>query len=52
MIDATLHFDEARAKEISLAAGFGSYQGFITRVDLCGPQSVRQSLGIQLRHSN
>jgi outer membrane protein assembly complex protein YaeT len=32
VIDATLHFDEARAKELSLAAGFGSYQGFITRV--------------------
>jgi outer membrane protein assembly factor BamA len=30
-IDATLHFEEARAKEISLAAGAGSYQGFITR---------------------
>jgi outer membrane protein insertion porin family len=32
VIDATLHFDEARAKEVSLAAGFGSYQGLITRV--------------------
>ncbi len=31
-IDATLHFTEARAKEITLAAGFGSYQGFISRV--------------------
>jgi outer membrane protein assembly complex protein YaeT len=30
-IDATLHFEESRAKEISLAAGFGSYQGFIMR---------------------
>lgn len=32
LIDATLYFDEARAREVSLAAGFGSYQGFITRV--------------------
>ncbi len=31
-IDATLHFEEAKAKQISLGAGFGSYQGFITRV--------------------
>lgn len=30
-IDATLHFEEARAKEVSLAAGFGSYQGLIMR---------------------
>lgn len=32
LVDATLHFDEARAREVSLAAGAGSYQGFITRV--------------------
>ncbi|MDP3850086.1 MAG: BamA/TamA family outer membrane protein [Luteolibacter sp.] len=31
LVDATLHFDEARAREVSLGAGFGSYQGFITR---------------------
>jgi outer membrane protein assembly factor BamA len=30
-VDATLHFDETRARDVSLAAGFGSYQGFITR---------------------
>lgn len=30
-IDATLHFEESRAKEISLAAGAGSYQGLILR---------------------
>lgn len=30
-IDATLHFEESRAKEISLAAGAGSYQGLIMR---------------------
>ena len=32
LVDATLHFEEGRAREVSLAAGFGSYQGFITRV--------------------
>jgi outer membrane protein assembly factor BamA len=32
LVDATLHFEEGEAREISLAAGLGSYQGFITRV--------------------
>jgi outer membrane protein assembly factor BamA len=31
MIDVILHFKEARAREITLGAGAGSYQGFITR---------------------
>lgn len=31
LIDATLHFDEARAREVSFAVGAGSYQGFIFR---------------------
>ncbi|RPJ34814.1 MAG: hypothetical protein EHM17_05125 [Verrucomicrobiaceae bacterium] len=31
MVDATLHLDETRAREVSLAAGFGSYQGLTTR---------------------
>ena len=31
LVDANLHFDEARAREVSFAAGFGSYQGFIFR---------------------
>lgn len=31
VIDATLHFDEARAREVTLGAGVGSYQGFIIR---------------------
>jgi len=30
-IHATLHIEEARAKEVSLSAGFGSYEGLITR---------------------
>jgi outer membrane protein insertion porin family len=32
LVDATLHFEEGEAREFSLGAGFGSYQGFITRV--------------------
>lgn len=32
MVDATLHFEETRARELGLAMGFGSYEGFITRV--------------------
>ncbi len=31
LIDATLHFEEANAREITLAAGAGSYQGPIAR---------------------
>lgn len=31
LVDATLHFEEAKAREMSFAAGFGSYQGFIGR---------------------
>jgi outer membrane protein insertion porin family len=31
-IDATLHFQEGRAREVTLAVGAGSYQGFISRV--------------------
>jgi len=44
-IDATLHFDEARAKEVSLAAGFGSYQGFITRASYADRNLFGQLLG-------
>jgi outer membrane protein insertion porin family len=32
MIDATLHLTEAKAKEVTLSAGFGTYQGAITRL--------------------
>jgi outer membrane protein assembly complex protein YaeT len=31
IVDVTLHFEEARARELTLGAGAGSYQGFITR---------------------
>ncbi len=33
VIDTTLHFEEARAREIALSAGAGSYQGMITRAN-------------------
>ena len=31
MVDATLHFNEAKAREVSIALGFGSYEGVIGR---------------------
>lgn len=31
VVDATLHFDEARAREVGVALGYGSYQGPIVR---------------------
>jgi outer membrane protein insertion porin family len=33
LVDATLHFDEGRAREVGIAAGIGSYQGFLTRFE-------------------
>ncbi len=44
-IDATLHFEEARAKEISLGAGVGSYQGFITRAGYTDRNLFGQLMG-------
>jgi outer membrane protein insertion porin family len=44
-INATLHFTEARAKMITLAAGFGSYQGLITRVTYADRNLLGQLLG-------
>lgn len=32
LVDATLHFDETRAREVSVAMGYGSYEEFIARV--------------------
>ena len=32
MVDATLHFEETRAREVGIAAGYGSYEEFIARV--------------------
>ncbi len=46
-IHATLHLEEARAREVSLAAGFGSYEGFITRASY----SDRNLLGMLLGFS-
>lgn len=31
LVDATLHFSEAKAREVSVALGFGSYEGVIGR---------------------
>ncbi len=44
-VDATLHFTEAKAKEITLAAGFGSYQGLITRVTYADRNMLGELLG-------
>lgn len=44
-IHATLHFEEARAKEVSLAAGFGSYEGFITRASFADRNLFGSLLG-------
>ncbi|MEO5714982.1 MAG: BamA/TamA family outer membrane protein [Luteolibacter sp.] len=44
-IDATLHFTETRAKEITLAAGVGSYQGLITRVTYADRNLFGELLG-------
>ncbi len=44
-IDATLHFTEARAKEVTLAAGVGSYQGLITRVTYADRNLLGELLG-------
>ena len=44
-IDATLHFDEAKAREITVAAGFDSYQGFILRTAYADRNLMGQLLG-------
>lgn len=44
-VDATLHFTEAKAKEITLAGGFGSYQGLITRVTYTDRNMLGELLG-------
>ena len=52
VIDATLHFEEAPAKEVSFAAGVDSYQGFILRATYAdrnlGGQMRGFSTGIEL----
>jgi outer membrane protein insertion porin family len=32
LVDATLHFEETRAREVSVAVGYGSYDEFLARV--------------------
>lgn len=44
-IDATLHLEEARAKEISLAAGFDSYQGALLRTTYTDRNLMGELLG-------
>jgi len=45
VIDATLNFKEAKARELSLSAGFGSYQGFITRATYADRNMFGKLLG-------
>jgi outer membrane protein assembly complex protein YaeT len=45
-IDATLHLEEARARQISLAAGVDSYQGFILRTSYADRNLNGQVLGL------
>jgi outer membrane protein assembly factor BamA len=44
-VDATLHFEEAGARSVSLAAGFGSYQGFVTRASYADRNLAGNLLG-------
>ena len=46
LVDATLHFSEAKAREVTLAAGLGSYQGFITRVGYIDRNLFGKLLGL------
>ncbi len=47
-IDATLHLEEARAKEISLAAGFDSYQGPLFRTTYTDRNLFGDLLGLNV----
>ncbi|MEX1116104.1 MAG: BamA/TamA family outer membrane protein [Akkermansiaceae bacterium] len=44
-IDATLHFQEGRAREVSVAVGAGSYQGFISRITYADRNLFGELLG-------
>ena len=46
IVDVTLHFEEARAKELTLGAGAGSYQGFITRATYADRNLFGDLLGL------
>jgi outer membrane protein insertion porin family len=46
MVDATLLFEEARAREVTLGAGAGSYQGFITRAGYIDRNIFGELLGL------
>jgi outer membrane protein assembly factor BamA len=45
-IDATLHFEEGRAKEVSLALGVDSYQGPLARVTYADRNLLGRLLGL------
>lgn len=45
-IDATLHLEEARAREVSIAAGVDSYQGFILRTSYADRNLFGQLIGL------
>jgi outer membrane protein insertion porin family len=45
-VTATLHFEEARAKEVTLGAGVGSYEGFLFRANYADRNLFGQLLGL------
>ncbi len=45
MIDATLHFEEGKAREVTVAGGVDSYQGFILRTTYADRNLFGQLLG-------
>lgn len=45
LVDATLHFDETRARELGISAGIGSYQGFVTRFEYADRNFAGRLLG-------
>jgi outer membrane protein insertion porin family len=47
-IDATLHFEEARAKEVSLAVGADSYQGALFRTSYADRNLLGELLGFNI----
>ncbi len=52
MVDATLHFEEAKAREIGLAVGYGTYQGPIGRLNYtdrnCGGELLGLNAGFEM----
>jgi len=46
LVDATLHFEEARAREVSVAAGVDSYLGFLGRVTYANRNFLGRLMGL------